>query len=99
MYTYKQVSELQVQGKSHLIPLAILEDDYSSMEYCYYYMTKRWYEEYVDETSDIVPDKENNKFILYLSDKAYKQMRYNSHSFPNQYESFKLEYRKKKKVS
>lgn len=90
MYTYKEVTCIKDYPELY---------DESSMEYTYFYMTKRWYQDYVDETSDIVPDKENKKFILYLSETAYKQMKYNSHSFPSTYNGFSLEYKKKKRVN
>jgi len=96
MLTYKQVAELQAQGKEYLIPASILEDDYLSMEYTYYYITKRWYQDYVDTPLDIIPDEKNKKFILYLNQNTYKQMNYNSYSFPSEYNGFPLEYRKKK---
>lgn len=91
MFTYSEVIDRLNKG------LAIPEEieDPSSMEYSYYYMTKRWYGGIADSPEDIHPDKSKGCFFIYLSPNLYKKIKYSPSSFPDSYNGFPIIYKKK----
>jgi hypothetical protein len=72
-----------------------LEEE-ESFEYKYYYFTKRAYGDYTNDPSNVVPNKEENKFIIYLDINSYNKMKYKSSQFISEYCGISIEYKLKK---